>query len=235
MVRDGGMNNEEGKMGSKVGVLKKDGAALSKVKARGVSREWKSVSREERRDRVGMSEMGKEVVRLSKAERAFMSKKLGGGTVAECVKAAGWKGASEGNMSWGRWMNEKMERYEAVVMNKAAEADVMSAIERRAFLAAMVRDGGGAEEGKGMVVKTRWVEDDGREKVMMQAPGWKDKLRAVELDAKLSGDLKEEKGYEAINVTAILAGLGGTAGRLPMEMEAEGGGEGLKALPEAGL
>ena len=165
-----------------------------------------------------------------------MSKKLGGGTVAECVKAAGWKGASEGNMSWGRWMNEKMERYEAVVMNKAAEADVMSAIERRAFLAAMVRDGGGAEEGKGLVVKTRWVEDGGREKVMMQAPGWKDKLRAVELDAKLSGDLKEEKGYEAINVTAILAGLGGTAGRLPMEMEAvEGGGDGLKALPEAGL
>jgi len=100
----------------------------------------------------------------------------------------------------------------------------------------MVRDGGSAEEGKGLVVKTRWVEDDGREKVMMQAPGWKDKLRAVELDAKLSGDLKEEKGYEAINVTAILAGLGGTAGRLPMEMEAEeGGGDGLKALPEAGL
>ena len=93
------MNNEEVGMGSKVGVLKKDGAALSKVKARGVSREWKSVRREERRDRVGMSEMGKEVVRLSKAERAFMSKKLGGGTVAECVKAAGWKGASEGNMS----------------------------------------------------------------------------------------------------------------------------------------
>ena len=236
MGNKGSMNNEEGKMGKKVGVLNRGGDEVRKVKARGVSREWKSVSREERRERVGMSEMGKEVVRLSKAERAFMSKKLGGGTVAECVKAAGWSGASEGNMSWGRWMNEKMERYEAVVMNKAAEADVMSAIERRAFLAAMVRDGGGAEEGKGLVVKTRWVEDGGREKVMMQAPGWKDKLRAVELDAKLSGDLKEEKGYEAINVTAILAGLGGTAGRLPMEMEGvEGGGDGMKALPEAGL
>ena len=61
-------------------------------------------------------------------------------------------------------------------------------------------------------------------------------MRAVELDAKLSGDLKEEKGYEAINVTAILAGLGGTAGRLPMEMDAvEGDGDGMKALPEAGL
>jgi hypothetical protein len=36
------------------------------VKARGVSREWKSVSREKRRELVGMSEMGKEVVRLSR-------------------------------------------------------------------------------------------------------------------------------------------------------------------------
>ena len=35
-------------------------------------------------------------------------------------------------------------------------------------------------------------------------------------------------------MTAILAGLGGTAGRLPMEMEAVEG-DGLKALPEAGL
>ena len=123
------MNNEEGKKWKKVGALNKEGVVVSKVKARGVSREWKGVSREERRDRVGMSEMGKEVVRLSKAERAFMSKKLGGGTVAECVKAAGWKVESKGNMSWRRWMNEKMERYEAVVMNK--EGGVVSKVKAR--------------------------------------------------------------------------------------------------------
>ena len=61
------MNNEEGKMWKKVGVLNKEGGVVSKVKARGVSREWKGVSREERRERVGMSEMGKEVVRLRRA------------------------------------------------------------------------------------------------------------------------------------------------------------------------
>ena len=53
------MNNEEGKMGKKVGVLNRGWVAVRKVKARGVSMEWKSVSREERRDRVGMSEMWK--------------------------------------------------------------------------------------------------------------------------------------------------------------------------------
>lgn len=42
----------------------------------------------------------------------------------------------------------EMERYEAVVMNKAAEADVMSA-RAAGILAAMVRDGGGAEKGRG--------------------------------------------------------------------------------------
>ena len=66
MVNKGSMNNEEGKMGKKVGVLNRGGEEVRKVKARGVRREWKSVSREERRELVGMSEMGKEVVRLSK-------------------------------------------------------------------------------------------------------------------------------------------------------------------------
>ena len=40
------MNNEEGTMGKKVGVLNRGGSEVRKVKARGVSREWKRVRRD---------------------------------------------------------------------------------------------------------------------------------------------------------------------------------------------
>ena len=76
--------------------------------------------------------------------------------------------------------------YEAEVMEKAMDGDIMSARERREFLAKLVRDG---RDGSGMSTTTRYVDEDGREKMVVAAPDFKDQLRAVELDAKLSGDL----------------------------------------------
>ena len=220
-------------VGKKMGVLCKDGEEVaSRDKKMGVSRTYRKKGKEERLAELGVSDGVKARMGLSVAERRFMSKKMKGGTVRECMEAAGWvrkMGGWQGK-KWGECMNERMVAYEAEVMEKAMEGDIMSARERREFLAKMVRDG---RDGKGMSTVTVYVDEEGREKRVVAAPDFKDQLRAVELDAKLSGDLVAEKvPYEALNVTAILAGLRGTAGKLPMQLIKESD---PLALPEKGI
>ena len=220
-------------VGSKMGPLCKDGEEMAqRDRKMKVSRAYRKKGAEERLAELGVSEGVKARMGLSLAERRFMSKKMKGGTVRECMEAAGWvrkMGGWQGK-KWGECMNERMVAYEAEVMEKAMEGDIMSARERREFLAKLVRDG---RDGKGMSTTTRYVDEDGREKKVVAAPDFKDQLRAVELDAKLSGDLVAEKvPYEALNVTAILAGLSGTAGKLPMQLMKESD---PLALPEKGI
>lgn len=226
-------DNEEMGVGEKTGVLRKSGEErASSGQQQKVSREYRGKGKEKRLNELGVGEGVRARMRLSVAERKFMTKKMNGGTVKECLAAAGWlreMGGAQGK-TWGKCMNERMEAYEAEVMGKAMEGDILSAMERREFLAKMVRD---ERDGKGMSTTTRYVDEEGREKLVVAAPDFKDQLRAVELDAKLSGDLAGEKvPYEALNVTAILAGLSGTAGKLPMQLIKESD---PLALPEKGI
>lgn len=159
--------------------------------------------------------------KLTPGERGFMDAKLGGAQLPACIEAIGKDSikvpkSSAKKSGFGKWMNARMKAYEDAVQEMARNAAlgnaVMSQAERRMICAQIVRTPAGqvtADSSLAQSVKTTIGEYGSMTEVKMP-----DKLRALELDAKLSGDLKDGGGGGgSVNITieGVLKNLSDTS------------------------
>lgn len=95
------------------------------------------------------------------------------------------------------YVRDYLKKIQADVVEKSKFAAVLSIIEKREFLAAVVRGAIGAVDEKSPLCQSLKVTNQGRS---IKMP---DKLRAIELDAKLAGELKEGQDGGP-NITVVI-------------------------------
>ena len=150
---------------------------------------------------------------MTPKERRFMDAMHEGKECLECVAISGFKQAPRLAKKYYTYMSAKMRHYEKLIIadasKRAEENAVMSTMERRKFLADVVRTPlGKLDENSPLVQeKTSIVTKDGGEIVKLRGC---DKLTAVELDSKLAGDISN--GGTNVQVGINLEGL---LGKLP--------------------
>ena len=147
---------------------------------------------------------------MTEKQLTYVQNKIAGHTVQECVVLAGYKlhKGQENARHHGDYMNLKMKAYEKAVMEKVAkEAEakaVLTGKERREFLASVVRTPIGKLDENSPLVQSieRRTTPDGGESVKITMS---DKLKAAELDAKLTGELSN--GGTSVSVSFDFGGL----------------------------
>lgn len=150
---------------------------------------------------------------MTPKERRFMDAMHEGKPCSECLSISGFKPAPKLVGKYYTYMSPKMRHYEKLIIaeasKRAEENAVMSTMERRKFLADVVRTPlGKLNENSPLVQeKTSIVTKDGGEIVKLRGC---DKLAAVELDSKLAGDISN--GGTNVQVGINLEGL---LGKLP--------------------
>jgi hypothetical protein len=137
-------------------------------------------------------------------------------SIAESVRRAGYSttsGKLEDLSSYGCKLlrQDRVKAYVARLKEKAFKQDVLSFSEKRAFLARCVRtsvDQVGASSDLAQEVVEE-VDQEGRVKRKIKVV---DKLRALELDNKMSGDNFADRQPQAQNPFMLIVSLGKTAG-----------------------
>ena len=143
---------------------------------------------------------------MTERQLTYVARKIAGDSVKECAMQAGYRPSKAHQHN--DYMTDKMLAYEKAVMEKVAkEADakaVMSGIERRKFLASVVRTPIGQLDENSPLVQSieRRTTPDGGESVKLTMS---DKLKAAELDAKLTGELSN--GGTSVSVSFDFGGL----------------------------
>jgi phage terminase small subunit len=137
-------------------------------------------------------------------------------SIAESVRRAGYSTASgkiEDLSSYGCKLlrQDRVKAYVSRLKEKSFKQDVLSFSEKRAFLARAVRtsvDQVGASSDLAQEVSEE-VDQEGRVKRKIKVV---DKLRALELDNKMSGDNFADRSPQANNPFLFIVSLGKTAG-----------------------
>jgi phage terminase small subunit len=137
-------------------------------------------------------------------------------SIAESVRRAGYSttsGKLEDLSSYGCKLlrQDRVKAYVARLKEKAFKQDVLSFSEKRAFLARAVRtsvDQVGASSDLAQEVVEE-VDTSGNVKRKIKVV---DKLRALELDNKMSGDNFADRSQQSSNPFTLIIALGKTAG-----------------------
>ena len=143
---------------------------------------------------------------MTEKQLTYVKCKIAGDGVKECAMQAGYHRSKA--HQHGDYMTKKMQAYEKAVMEKVAkeaeEKAVLTGIERRQFLASVVRTPIGQLDENSPLVQSieRRTTPDGGESVKLTMS---DKLKAAELDAKLTGELSN--GGTSVSVSFDFGGL----------------------------
>lgn len=168
----------------------------------------------------GVPEM--DAIREQLTQKQFLACQtyIQGGSLVECLKSAmskekyalmNKKGRLERDLKMDRVFNYLQRRYIALAKEKIEKDSLLSATERRAYLASVVRTpigDIGPESPLAQTCETRPLKGGG-EAVRIAMP---DKLTAIRLDAELSGDLDNKKADQQINIALMLGRLPDTSG-----------------------
>jgi len=176
------------------------------------------------RDRMaeGMTEL--EAVRLELTPKQFNACqcRLRGGTLKDCMKAGmseqafdrfyGKKNLDHDSaMQESRVFNYLQRRYLELARAKVEADSLLTAVERRKFIADVVRTPIGDVDGSSPLAQTCETRQlkNGGEATRVTMP---DKLVALKLDAELAGDLKGQDNTQQVNIALILGRLPDTSG-----------------------
>lgn len=149
---------------------------------------------------------------LTDKQLAACSTRLKGGTLRDCVKAsmtpAVFKsiGKKAENKTEDEIFNYLQRRYMELMREEAEKETLLTMKERRQFLAGVVRSAPGELDGSSPYVQmceTRTLKD-GSPISRVTMP---DKLRALELDAKMAGEMSDQGTSPQINIAMILSRL----------------------------
>jgi hypothetical protein len=122
------------------------------------------------------------------------------------AKGKAWKATVGSQPSHcARWQKEnkaEAELYLAELREEARRETVLSLRDKREFLARVVRTPiGDVDEGSDLCQESATEETEIASKKRIKMP---DKLRAIELDAKLAGELKEQPPAVTVDAMALL-------------------------------